>query len=63
MAADDLTVGAADADGQRAHQYRAVGKGRIADVVDPRRVGNAGRYGQRAHWLVSRMRCKTIKQD
>ena len=46
---EDFAVGAAHAECQRAHQYRAVRRGRLGDVVEPCRIGDAGRNGDCAH--------------
>ena len=51
-AGDDLAVGAADAERQRAHQHRAVRRRRGGDIFDFCRIGGAGRNGEGAHCLV-----------
>jgi hypothetical protein len=39
---NDLATGAAYTESERANENRAVGGRRLGDVVEPRRVGNAG---------------------
>ena len=47
--ADDVAVGAADADRQRLDEHRAVLERRLGDVVQPCRFRDAGRHRQRPH--------------
>ena len=49
MAGDDLAVGTANAEHQRAHQYGAVAAGRSGHVVKADGIGLAGLDGKRPH--------------
>ena len=53
VAANDVAVGAAHADGDCAHQHRTVRGRRLGEVFDPRGIGNARRDGEGAHSLAS----------
>ena len=49
IARDDLAVGAAHTERQRAHEDSAVIKRRLGDVVEPRGIGYAGQDRDGAH--------------
>jgi hypothetical protein len=49
LAAQDLPIRAAHADGQRLDQHRAVARIWLGDLVDTRRIGNTGDQRQSPH--------------
>ena len=49
MASDDLAVGAANAERQRAHQHCAIARRRRLDVIEPDGIGTARYDGEGAH--------------
>ena len=49
LAGDDLAVGSANAERQRAHQYGAIAAGRSVHLVKADGIGPTGLDGKRAH--------------
>ena len=52
MPGHNVPIGAADAERQRAHQHRAIGRRWIGNVFNAGRAGDARRDGECAHAVI-----------